>query len=288
MSTTKKNTAILLIHCPDQKGIVAAISDFLLKNNGNVVDIEQHVEKDINHFFMRVEWELADFAIPREKIEEYFATLIGNKYQMHWQLHFSDKKPRMALFVSKMSHCLYDILQRYMSGEWHVEIPLIIGNHNNLKYIADRFEIDFHHFPITKATKPEQEAKEIALLKEHEIDFVVLARYMQILSDDFVNAFPSQVINIHHSFLPAFIGAKPYHAAHKRGVKIIGATSHYVTAELDEGPIIVQHTASVSHKDSIKDLIRKGKNLEKMVLSEAIYAQLQHKVLPYQNRTIVF
>lgn len=288
MGSTKKNTAILLIHCPDQKGIVAAISDFLLKNNGNVVDIEQHVEVDINHFFMRVEWELNDFAIPREKIADYFATLIGNKYQMQWQLKFSDNKPRMALFVSKMSHCLYDILQRYMSGEWDVEIPLIIGNHENLKYIADRFEIDFHCFPITKATKAEQEAKEIALLKEHNIDFIVLARYMQILSDDFVNAFPSKVINIHHSFLPAFIGAKPYHAAHKRGVKIIGATSHYVTAELDEGPIIVQHTNRVSHKDSIKDLIRKGKNLEKMVLSEAIYLQLQHKVLPYQNRTIVF
>jgi len=288
MSSMKKNTAVLLIHCPDQKGIVAAISDFLLKNNGNVIDIEQHVETDINHFFMRVEWNLEGFAIPKEKIEEYFSTLIGNKYSMQYQLKFTDKKPRMAIFVSKMSHCLYDILQRYMSGEWEVEIPLIIGNHENLKYIADRFEIPFYHFPITKATKPEQEAKEIALLKEHEVDFVVLARYMQILSDDFVNAFPNQVINIHHSFLPAFIGAKPYHAAHKRGVKIIGATSHYVTADLDEGPIIVQHTNSVSHKDSIKDLIRKGKNLEKMVLSEALYLQLQHKVLPHNNRTIVF
>ena len=288
MSTNKKDTAILLIHCPDQKGIVAAISDFLLKNNGNVVDIEQHVEKDINQFFMRVEWELTDFVIPRAKIEEYFATLIGNKYQMEWQLNFSDKKPRMALFVSKMTHCLYDILQRYMSGEWEVKIPLIIGNHEKLREIAERFDIPFHHFPITKATKAEQEAKEIALLNEHQVDFVVLARYMQILSDDFVKAFPNQVINIHHSFLPAFIGARPYHAAHKRGVKIIGATSHYVTADLDEGPIIVQHTTSVSHKDSIKDLIRKGKNLEKMVLSEAIYAQLQHKVLTYQNRTIVF
>ena len=287
MSSTK-HTAVLLIHCPDQKGIVAAISDFLLKNNGNVVDIEQHVEKDIRHFFMRVEWELEDFAIPRDKINEYFGTLIGNRYDMHWQLHFSDKKPRMALFVSKMSHCLYDILQRAMSSEWEVEIPLIVGNHENLKYIAERFEIDFHHFPITKATKPEQEAKEIELLRQHEVDFVVLARYMQILSDDFVAAFPNRIINIHHSFLPAFIGARPYHAAHKRGVKIIGATSHYVTADLDEGPIIVQQTNSVSHKDSVKDLIRKGKNLEKMVLSEAIYLQLQHKILPYNNRTIVF
>ncbi|MEM6318625.1 MAG: formyltetrahydrofolate deformylase [Bacteroidota bacterium] len=288
MNKVKKNTAVLLIHCPDQKGIVAAISDFLLRNNGNVVDIEQHVEADIQHFFMRVEWELADFTIPKEKIEDYFATLIGNKYQMKWQLHFTDKQPRMAIFVSKMSHCLYDILQRYMSGEWEVEIPLIISNHENLKYIADRFGIDFHHFPITKATKAEQETKEIELMQQHDVDFIVLARYMQILSDDFVNHYPNRVINIHHSFLPAFIGAKPYHAAHKRGVKIIGATSHYVTADLDEGPIIVQHVTSVSHKDSIKDLIRKGKNLEKMVLSEALWLQLQHKILPYQNRTIVF
>lgn len=288
MSVSKKNTAILLIHCPDQKGIVAVITDFLLKNNGNVVDIEQHVDDQINHFFMRVEWELDGFAIPKEKIEDYFATLIGNKYNMQWQLRFSGKKPRMAIFVSKMSHCLYDILQRYMSGEWEVEIPLIIGNHENLKYIADRFEIPFHHIPITKATKAKQEAKEIELLKENKIDIIVLARYMQILSDNFVSEFPNQIINIHHSSLPAFKGAKPYHAAYQRGVKLIGATSHYVTADLDEGPIIVQHVNGVTHKDSIKDLIRKGKNMEKMVLSEALWKQLQHKILPYQNRTIVF
>jgi len=288
MSTTKKNTAILLIHCPDQKGIVAAISDFLLKNNGNVVDIEQHVEKDINHFFMRVEWELADFVIPREKIEDYFATLIGNKYQMQWQLHFSNKKPKMALFVTKMTHCLYDILQRYMSGEWQVEIPLIISNHEKLKSIADRFDIDFHHIPITKASKPEQEAKEIALLRAKEVDFVVLARYMQILSDDFVKEFPNQVINIHHSFLPAFIGAKPYHQAFQRGVKIIGATSHYVTKELDAGPIIAQDVAKITHKEDIKELKTKGKNLEKLVLSEGISLHLQRKILPYGNKTIIF
>lgn len=288
MSVSKKNTAILLIHCPDQKGIVAVITDFLLKNNGNVVDIEQHVDDQINHFFMRVEWELDGFAIPKEKIEDYFATLIGNKYKMQWQLRFSGRKPKMAIFVSKMSHCLYDILQRYMSGEWEVDIPLIIGNHENLKYIADRFEIPFHHIPITKASKAEQEAKEIELLRKYEVDIIVLARYMQILSDNFVSEFPNQIINIHHSSLPAFKGAKPYHAAYQRGVKLIGATSHYVTADLDEGPIIVQHVNSVTHKDSIKDLIRKGKNMEKMVLSEALWKQLQHKILPYQNRTIVF
>jgi formyltetrahydrofolate deformylase len=253
-----------------------------------VVDIEQHVDEEINHFFMRVEWELKGFQIPKEKIEDYFETLVAQRYKMQWQLHFTDRKPKMAIFVSKMSHCVYDILQRYMSGEWEVEIPFILGNHENLKYIADRFEIDFHCIPISKANKKEQEAKEIELLKKYEVDFVVLARYMQILSDDFVSQFPNKIINIHHSFLPAFKGAKPYHAAYGRGVKIIGATSHYVTADLDEGPIIVQHVNSVSHKDSIKDLIRKGKNLEKMVLSEAIWLQLQHKVLPYQNRTIVF
>lgn len=283
-----KNNAILLIHCPDQIGIVAAISDFLLKNNGNVIDIQQHVDEEINHFFMRVEWELEGFSIPKEKIEDYFETLIAQKYSMQWQLHFTERKQRMAIFVSKMSHCLYDILQRYKSGEWEVEIPLIIGNHENLKYIADRFEINFECYPITKANKAEQEKKEIHLLREFEVDFVILARYMQILSDNFVREFPNKIINIHHSFLPAFKGAKPYHKAYQRGVKIIGATSHYVTADLDEGPIIVQHVNHVSHRDSIKDLIRKGKNLEKMVLSEAIWHQLQHKILPYQNRTIVF
>jgi len=284
----KPATAILLIHCPDQQGIVAAITDFLHKNAGNIIDIQQHVDHVDQRFFMRVEWETDKFLIPKDKIDEYFGTLIGNHFNMEWRLHLSDQKPRMAIFVSKMSHCFYDILQRVMSKEWEVEVPLIISNHENLKYIADRFEIPFHVIPITKATKPEQEAKEIELLKSHNIDFAVLARYMQILSDDFVNHFPHQIINIHHSFLPAFKGAKPYHAAYQRGVKIIGATSHFVTADLDEGPIIAQGVRKVSHRDRIKDLVRMGKDLEKMVLSEAIYAQLQHRVLPYKNRTVVF
>jgi formyltetrahydrofolate deformylase len=284
----KNNTAILLIHCPDQKGIVAAITDFLHKNQGNIIDIEQHVDRIDDHFFMRVEWELDGFAIPKQKIDDYFATLVGNRYQMKWQLQFTEHRPRMAIFVSKMSHCLYDILQRYMSGEWEVEIPIIISNHENLKYIADRFEIDFALFPITKANKKEQEAAEIALLHEKNVDFIVLARYMQILSDDFVKSFPNQIINIHHSFLPAFKGAKPYHQAYQRGVKIIGATSHYVTSDLDEGPIIAQGVKEVSHNDTIQDLVRKGKNLEKVMLSDAIYAQLRHRILPYKNRTVVF
>lgn len=282
------NTAILLTHCPDQKGIVAATTDFLNKNKGNIIDIQQHVDRLDSHFFMRVEWELDEFTIPKDKIDDYFGTLIGHPFGMAWSLYFTDRKPRMAIFVSKFSHCLFDILQRYMSGEWSVEIPIIISNHEHLKYVAERFEIDFAHFPINKTNKPEQEAKELALIREKEVDFIILARYMQILSADFVEHFPNQVINIHHSFLPAFKGAKPYHQAYEKGVKIIGATSHYVTAHLDEGPIIAQGVKEVSHHDSIKDLVRKGKNLEKVVLSEAIYKKLQHRILPFKNRTIVF
>ncbi|MEQ8706134.1 MAG: formyltetrahydrofolate deformylase [Phaeodactylibacter sp.] len=283
-----QKTAILLIHCADQTGLVAAVTDFLHRNNGNVISLDQHVDRQAGRFFMRVEWELEGFNIPSEKIDEYFGTLIGQKYQMEWQVHLSARKPRMAIFVSKMSHCLYDILQRCMSGEWEVEIPVIVSNHENLRYIADRFDIPFEVFPVTKGNKAEQEQREIALMRELNIDFIVLARYMQILSDDFVSAFPNQIINIHHSFLPAFKGAKPYHSAFNRGVKVIGATSHYVTADLDEGPIIEQDVRRISHKDTVKDLIRIGKDLEKVVLARGIWLEIQHKILPYQNKTIVF
>jgi formyltetrahydrofolate deformylase len=282
------NTAILLMHCPDQKGLVAAVTDFLHKNNGNIISLDQHVSQGANRFFMRVEWSLEGFAIPENKIEDYFGTLIGQKYQMEWQLHFTNHRPRLAIFVSKMSHCLYDILQRCMSGEWQVDIPLIISNHDNLRYIAERFDIPFELFPINKSNKKEQEQREIALMKEKGVDFIVLARYMQILSDDFIREYPNKVINIHHSFLPAFKGAKPYHSAFNRGVKVIGATSHYVTADLDEGPIIEQGVRRISHKDSVKDLIRIGKDLEKVVLARAIHLELQHKILPFENKTIVF
>lgn len=289
MSTrAKKDTAVLLIHCSDAKGIIHAVSDFLYKNNGNVINMDEHVDQENALFFMRVEWELADFSIPRDKISEFFDTLVAKRFDMKWQLHFSSRKPRMAIFVSKMSHCLFDILQRYQSGEWEVEIPLIISNHPNLSYIAERFDIPYHVFPITKATKQEQETKELELLAEHDVDFIVLARYMQIISPLMIAAYPHKIINIHHSFLPAFVGAKPYHAAYKRGVKIIGATSHYVTEELDAGPIIAQDIARITHKEDVKDLIRKGRDLEKVVLSQAIWHQIQHKILPYNNRTIVF
>ncbi|MEO0341610.1 MAG: formyltetrahydrofolate deformylase [Bacteroidota bacterium] len=283
-----KSTAILLMTCPDQKGLVAVVTDFLHRNNGNIIYLDQHVDQEEQQFFMRVEWELKDFAIPQEKLDDYFATLIGQPYQMEWSLYFTEKKPKMGLFVTKMSHCLYDILQRYKSGEWGVEIPLIISNHRSLEPVAKRFDINFAHFPITKENKLEQEQLQIARMQELGVDFIVLARYMQILSDQFIQAFPNKIINIHHSFLPAFKGARPYHSAYQRGVKVIGATSHYVTADLDEGPIIAQDVGMVSHKDSVKDMIRKGKDLEKVVLSQAIWLELQHKILPYKNRTIVF
>lgn len=281
-------TAILLMHCPDQKGLVAAVTDFLHRNNGNIISLDQHVDREAGRFFMRVEWELSDFSIPEEKIDDFFGTLVGKRYNMEWQLHFTQRKPRIAIFVSKMSHCLYDILQRYMSSEWAVDIPVIISNHDNLKYIADRFDIPFEIFPITKERKAEQERAEIQLLRERGVDFIILARYMQILSDDFVSEFPNRIINIHHSFLPAFKGARPYHSAFERGVKVIGATSHFVTADLDEGPIIAQDVMRVSHKDSVRDMVRKGKDLEKVVLSQAIWLAIQHKVLPYRNRTVIF
>lgn len=281
-------SATLLIHCPDQIGLVAAVTDFIQKNNGNILHLDQHVDDRQSVFFMRIEWDLAGFAIPRDKIADFFKVLIGDKYEMTWELHFSDVRPRMAIFVSKLSHCLYDILARWHAQEWQVEIPLIISNHPDLQPVAERFGIDFHHIPISKETKAAQEAKELALLAEYEIDFVVLARYMQILSETFVTQLPNRIINIHHSFLPAFAGARPYHSAYKRGVKIIGATSHYVTAVLDAGPIIEQDVVRVSHRHTIEDLIRKGRDLEKVVLSRAIHHHLRHRVLVYGNRTLVF
>nr|WP_319509855.1 formyltetrahydrofolate deformylase [uncultured Draconibacterium sp.] len=284
----KKDTAILLIHCPDKQGILATVTEFLNKNKGNILYLDQHVDRQEKIFYMRVEWELENFAIPADKIGEYFDTLIGSPLQMNWKIYFSNEVPRMALFVSKMPHCLFDILARYTAGEWDVEIPMIISNHETLRPVAERFDIDFHYFPINKENKEEQEAAELKLLRENNIDFVVLARYMQILSEDFVKNYPNKVINIHHSFLPAFAGAKPYHAAHTRGVKIIGATSHYVTSDLDAGPIIEQDVTRCSHVDTVQKLIRKGRDLEKIVLSKAVYKHLQRKVLVYKNRTVVF
>ncbi|MBN1462746.1 MAG: formyltetrahydrofolate deformylase [Paludibacteraceae bacterium] len=283
-----ENTAILLIHCPDKQGILATVTDFITINKGNIIYLDQWVNKEEEQFFMRVEWSLDKFEIPREKIEEYFTTLIANRLQMKFSLYFKDQQPRMAIFVSKMSHCLYDMLARHASGEWKVEIPVIISNHQDLAPVAKNFGIEFHCFPITKDNKLEQEAKEIALLKQYQVDFVVLARYMQVLSTGFVHQFKNAVINIHHSFLPAFIGAKPYHAAHARGVKLIGATSHYVTEDLDEGPIIEQEVAHITHKDTVETLVLKGQDLEKIVLSRGVGKHIERKILAYNNRTVVF
>ena len=281
-------TAKLLLHCPDKPGILAEVTDFITVNKGNIIYLDQYVDHVENIFFMRIEWELKDFLVPQEKIEDYFRTLYGQKYEMDFRLYFSDVKPRMAIFVSKLSHCLFDMLARYTAGEWNVEIPLIISNHPDLQHVAERFGIPFYLFPITKETKEEQERKEMELLAKHKITFIVLARYMQVISEQMINAYPNKIINIHHSFLPAFVGAKPYHAAFQRGVKIIGATSHYVTTELDAGPIIEQDVVRSTHKDAIEDLVNKGKDLEKIVLSRAVQKHIERKVLAYKNKTVIF
>ena len=281
-------SAIMLIHCPDQKGLVAAVTDFISTNDGNILYLDQHVDAYNKIFFMRVEWDLNGFLIQDDDIGESFSAQIAEQYAMEWELYFSDDVPRMAIFVSKLPHCLYDILARWNAKEINVEIPLIISNHDKFQNFADQVGIDFHLFEINKDNKAELEKKQLELLREHDIDFIALARYMQILSGDFVDNYPNRIINIHHSFLPAFAGAKPYHAAYDRGVKVIGATSHYVTSELDAGPIIAQDVIRVSHLDSIKDLIRKGRDQEKIVLNRAIWNHLQRKTLVYENRTVVF
>ena len=283
-----KNNVILLLHCPDQPGILAEVTNFITVNKGNIVYLDQHVDHVENIFFMRIEWELKDFTIPRDKIGEYFETLYARKYQMEFHLYFSDIPPRMAIFVSRMSHCLYDLLARYTAVEWNVTIPLIVSNHSDLANVAERFGIPYHVFPITKDSKKEQEEKEMKLLKDNNIDFIVLARYMQVISENMIQHYPNNIINIHHSFLPAFVGAKPYHAAFARGVKIVGATGHYVTTELDAGPIIEQDVVRVTHKDTVEDLINKGKDLEKIVLSRAVQKHIEHKVLTYKNKTVIF
>ena len=281
-------TAKLLLHCPDKPGILAEVTDFITVNKGNIIYLDQYVDHVENIFFMRIEWELESFLVPQEKIEDYFETLYAQKYGMSFRLYFSDVKPRMAIFVSKMSHCLFDLLARYTAGEWNVEIPLIISNHPDLQHVAERFGIPFHLFPITKETKEEQEKKEMELLAKHKVNFILLARYMQVISEKMIDAYPNRIINIHHSFLPAFVGAKPYHAAFERGVKIIGATSHYVTTELDAGPIIEQDVVRITHKDTVQDLVNKGKDLEKIVLSRAVQKHIERKVLAYKNKTVIF
>jgi len=280
-------SAILLISCPDRQGLVCAVTDFLMRHNGNIIDLEQHVDTEERVFFMRVEWELNGFALPRDQIGEKFS-LIASRFEMKYELHFSDYKPRLAIFVSKFPHCMLDLLARQSSGDLNAEVPLIISNHTDMEPVARMHGIDIHCIPVSKENKAEQENRQMELLKQYSIDVIVLARYMQVLSDNFCRNYPNRIINIHHSFLPAFVGAKPYHSAHQRGVKIVGATSHYVTGDLDEGPIIEQEVMRVSHRDSVESLIRKGRDLEKLVLARAVWDHLQNKVLVYKNRTVVF
>lgn len=284
----KQRTATLLLHCQDRQGIITEVTSFITRNNGNIVYLDQHVDHVENVFFMRIEWELDGFLIDDSKIYEYFDTLYAKPYGMEFRLYFSDVRPRMAIFVSKMPHCLYDLLARYASGEWHVDIPLIISNHPDCGEIAAKFGIPYHVFPLNAQNRAELEIRERELLRENGINFIVLARYMQILSEDFIAEYPNRIINIHHSFLPAFMGAKPYQAAFERGVKIIGATSHYVTADLDAGPIIEQDVVRVTHKDSVKTLEAKGRDLEKIVLSRAVQKHIARKILAYKNKTVIF
>ncbi|MBI9064561.1 MAG: formyltetrahydrofolate deformylase [Marinilabiliaceae bacterium] len=283
-----RNTAIIRIHCPDQRGIVAKVTDFIHRHNGNVLALDQHTDQGEKRFFMRVEWDLDGFSLSVDEIKETFKAEIATPMSMIWSLKLSDQISRMALFVSRASHCLFDLLARHQAGELKVEIPLIVSNHKDLEKVANQFGIPFHHLPVTKETKEQVEAEQNRLLEAYAIDFIVLARYMQILSSDFIERYPNRIINIHHSFLPAFAGAKPYHAAHSRGVKIIGATGHYVTSELDAGPIIDQDTIRISHHDSVESLVQKGKDIEKLVLSRAVRAHVDRKTLVYKNKTIIF
>jgi len=278
----------LLIHCKDRSGIIASVTSFIAKNKGNIVYIDQHVDRVQNIFFMRLECEFEDAPFSIDAFKTKFESTLAKDFGMKWRMYSADTKPKMAIFVSKYDHCLYDILGRYNSGELPVEIPFIISNHNDLKPIADSFQIPFHHIPMTKDTKAQAEQKQLQLLEEYDVNFIVLARYMQIISNTLIGKYPNRIINIHHSFLPAFVGAKPYHSAYKRGVKIIGATSHYITEELDAGPIIEQDVARVSHTHSIEDLIAKGRDLEKIVLSNAIKLHVNRKVMVYNNKTVIF
>lgn len=285
-----KPTAILLLHCPDEQGIISEVTKFITDNQGNIVYLDQYVDREDGMFFMRIEWELKNFTIPREKIYEYIDTLYSQRYSMTFNLYFNDERPRMAIFVSKMSHCLYDLLARYKAGEWNVDIPCIVSNHEDLRYVAVQFNIPYYVWSIKKdhSNKEEVEKAEMELLKKEKVTFIVLARYMQIITDGMISAYPHKIINIHHSFLPAFIGAKPYHQAWERGVKIIGATSHYVTADLDAGPIIEQDVTRITHKDTPESLVLKGKDLEKIVLSRAVTKHIERKILTYNNKTIIF
>ena len=280
-------TATLLVSCPDQKGLVAGISNFISKNGGNILQSDQYTDIEAGVFLARFEFHLAGFQVPGDRITDHFRPL-AQEFAMQFELHFGGHKPRVALFASRQPHCLEDLLQRQLAGEFNAEIAVVVSNHPDAGVIANRYGVPFLHFPITSENKKQQEAEELRELRSRGVELIVLARYMQVLSEDFIANYPNRIINIHHSFLPAFVGAKPYHQAFLRGVKLIGATGHYVTMNLDEGPIIEQEVARVSHRDSIEDMIRKGRDLERTVLGRAVRLHLCHRVLTYGNKTVVF
>jgi formyltetrahydrofolate deformylase len=280
-------TAVLLISCRDQKGLVAAVSDFLYRRDGNITHADQHTDREEGVFLQRVEWELDGFALERDEIARSFLP-IAQRYGMEWRLRFSDEVARVALLVSKLPHCMYDLLARWRLGEFSADVAMVVSNHAVARPIADEFGVPFHLLPVTAENRGDQEAAMLALLERGRIDLLVMARYMQILSNEVIDRYPQRIINIHHSFLPAFAGGRPYHQAHERGVKIIGATAHYATVDLDQGPIIEQDVARVSHRDSVDDLVRKGRDLEKVVLARAVDLHLRNRVVVYGNKTVVF
>ena len=282
-----KNTAILLIDCPDQKGLVAAVAEFLFRHNANILHADQHQDNEQGLFLMRVEWDMDGCDLSVEEFRRQFSR-IADQFKMRWRLELASLRPRIAIYVSHYDHCIVDLLYRQQSGELACDIPLIISNHNTAERIAEFYKTPFHQFAVTKENKAETEQQQLKLLRDNSVDLIVLARYMQILSPEFVAQYPQRIINVHHSFLPAFMGAKPYHRAYERGVKLIGATSHYVTSELDEGPIIEQDVTRVSHRDQIDEVIQKGRDLEKVVLSRAVRWHIEHRILLYNKKTVIF
>jgi formyltetrahydrofolate deformylase len=282
-----KNSAILLVECPDQKGLDAAIADFIYRHDGNILHFEQHQAGAERFYLARVEWDLADFKLPLSQFASHFDP-IAEKFSMHWRLAISSHRPRVAIFVSRFDHCLVDLLYRQRNGELACDFPLIVSNHPDAKRHADFYGINYRHIPVTKENKRDAEAQELELLRANNIDLIVLARYMQVLTSDFINRYPQQIINIHHSFLPAFVGGKPHQQAYDSGVKLIGATAHYVTEILDEGPIIEQGVTRITHRDSLEDLVEKGRDLEKVVLSRAVCWHIENRILLYANKTVIF
>ena len=286
MSSTS-TVATLLVQCPDRKGLIAALAQLLYDHGANILQAQQHTESSEQMFFQRIRFDMAELDISRQALQDLLS-IECERYKMRWRISYSDRPKRLAIFVSKFEHCLHDLLLRHRLGEFDCELAMVISNHPDLEPVASQFGVPFHVFPITSETKAEQEKKEISFLEQEKVDLIVLARYMQILSDWFVSRFPERIINIHHSFLPAFSGARPYHQAHEQGVKLIGATAHYATSELDEGPIIAQDVVPCTHRDTVQDLVRKGRDVERVVLARAVSWHVDDRVLVHGRRTIAF